>query len=133
MRLFTGFSSRFDKGKNFPARTGTKKIATTSEENNIINGVVSDVTPTETPAAPVEEAPAPVEEVSNESEEDEDEDGNDDNFRGRIYRVTKDKSNGKWQVKFTYRDREESKLFDTQLEAVDFARLAAVSKDGFNI
>ena len=36
MRLFTGFSSRFDKGKNFPARTGTKKIATTSEETREI-------------------------------------------------------------------------------------------------
>ena len=31
--LFTGFSLRFVSGKNFPAKTGTRKIATSKDES----------------------------------------------------------------------------------------------------
>ena len=32
----TGFSLRFESGRNFPARTGTRKIATSREETRAI-------------------------------------------------------------------------------------------------
>ncbi len=45
------------------------------------------------------------------------------------YHVSKRKEDGKWQVKFANGQRA-IKLFDTQLEAINYAKTLAASQDG---
>ncbi|MCD8307429.1 MAG: DUF2188 domain-containing protein [Clostridia bacterium] len=47
----------------------------------------------------------------------------------KVYHVSKRKSDGKWQVKFA-NGQKAIKLFDTQLDAIDYAKQLAVNQEG---
>ncbi len=47
----------------------------------------------------------------------------------KVYHVSKRKADGKWQVKFA-NGQKAIKLFDTQLDAIDYAKKLAASQDG---
>ena len=49
--------------------------------------------------------------------------------RSKVYHISKRKEDGKWQVKFANGQRA-LKLFDTQLEAIAFAKEKAANQDG---
>lgn len=52
-----------------------------------------------------------------------------DNSRGRVYHVSERKEDDKWAVKGEG-DARAVKLFDTQAEAIDYARTLADNQDG---
>ena len=47
----------------------------------------------------------------------------------KVYLISKRKTDGKWQVKFANGERA-LKLFDTQLEAIAYAKEKAKNQDG---
>ena len=49
--------------------------------------------------------------------------------KSKVYHVSKRKEDGKWQVKFANGERA-LKLFDTQAEAIAFAKEKAHNQDG---
>ncbi len=49
--------------------------------------------------------------------------------KNKVYHVSKRKEDGKWQVKFANGERA-LKLFDTQVEAITFAKEKAKNQEG---
>ena len=49
--------------------------------------------------------------------------------KNKVYHISKRKDDGKWQVKFA-NGQKAIKLFNTQLEAIEYAKALAESQDG---
>lgn len=98
-----------------------------------------EVKPVTKPAAKKEPKvkQAPKKEIAKEKEEPEDKGMSDDEVKAeqrkspenKNYHVSLRKSDGKWQVKFAKGQRA-IKLFDTQAEAIDYAKTLAKNQEG---
>ena len=73
--------------------------------------------PAPAPAAQPKPAPAPAPAAQGEQKE-----------QAKVYHITKRASDGKWQVKFN-KGKKAIKLFETQAEAIEFAKRLAVNQE----